>query len=345
MKLLIIKISSLGDVIHGFAVANELKAKMPDITIDWLASDVYTDLLQHQRSVRKVWSFKRGEWGKNWCAPSTWSEITNLVTSIRAERYDVCLDLQGLLRSGLITLFSGAEKRVGYRDGREGARYCYNVRLESGDSGHAVDILLQSLAFFDVEIPKNPTFKFDIPEKESATVKKLLAEFGVSGKYIVFHPGARWETKKWRGEKWSQLAEAISKSAGLPVVFTGSASESEMINEIIKGKKTLFSAAGRLTLLELSALLSNAGVMATVDSGPMHLAAAFGTPIVALFGPTSIVKTSPRSTGPVKLITASFDCAPCFKRDCNVSPNCMDAITATQVEKKILELLAMTIHE
>jgi len=153
VKLLIVKISSLGDVIHGFAVANELKLQRPDITIDWLVGDVYADLVEHQPAVRKVWPFRRGEWGGNWGRPSTWSEIADLMSSVRSERYDVCLDLQGLLRSGLITLFSGAQKRVGYYKAREGSRLCYNVRLESGESEHAIDILLHSLTFFDAEIP------------------------------------------------------------------------------------------------------------------------------------------------------------------------------------------------
>lgn len=350
MKLLIVKISSLGDVIHGFAVANELKLQRPDITIDWLVGDVCAELVKHQPAVRKVWPFKRGQWGGSWGSLSTWSEIAGLVSSIRRERYDVCLDLQGLLRSGLVTLFSGAKKRVGYHNSREGSRLCYNVRLESGESEHAVDILLQSLAFFGAKIPQKPAFKFDIPGEADAAVKRLLDDFGISGpprpsamaaqvgRYMVFHPGARWETKRWPDEKWSELADSFSKSAGLPVIFTGSGGESGMVKEIINGRKNLFNAAGRLTLLELSALLKGAELMVTVDSGPMHIAAALSTPIVALFGPTSTAKTGPRSGGPVELVTARFDCAPCFKRDCGVKPNCMDAITAAEVESKILSL-------
>ena len=344
MKLLIVKISSLGDVIHGFAVANELKLQRPDITIDWLVGDVCAELVKHQPAVRKVWPFKRGRWGGNWGSLSTWSEIAGLVSSIRSERYDVCLDLQGLLRSGLVTLFSGAKKRVGYHKGRQGSRLCYNVRLESGESEHAVDILLQSLAFFGAKIPQKPAFKFDIPGEADAAVKRLLDDFGIFGRYMVFHPGARWETKRWPNEKWSELADSVSKNTDppglrdLPVIFTGSGGESGMVKEIINGRKNLFNAAGRLTLLELSALLKEAELMVTVDSGPMHIAAAFSTPIVALFGPTSTAKTGPRSGGPVELVTARFDCAPCFKRDCGVKPNCMDAITAAEVESKILSL-------
>ena len=353
MKLLIIKISSLGDVIHGFAVANELRKQVKGITIDWLVGDVYAELVEKHPAVRKVWPFRRSAWGDNWQNRSTWSEIASFITSIRSEKYDVCLDLQGLLRSGLITLLSGAPKRVGYLNGREGSKYCYNVRLENGESEHAVDILLQSLLFFDAKTPESVTFKFDIPQKAEIGVKKLLSEFGVSDRYIVFHPGARWETKKWPVEKWSELADSISKSAlpglrglpglgglgGLPIIFTGSDSESGMVKDIINGRKNRFSAAGRLTLLELAALLKDAAAMVTVDSGPMHVAATFGTPIVALFGATSIAKTSPRSSGSVKLVTASFDCAPCFKRSCDIKPNCMDAITAAEVETQIIQLL------
>ena len=357
MKVLVIKISSLGDVVHSIAFINRLKSQRPELTVDWLIGDAYGELggsaptsSRGQASspqadspvgVRRSWLFRRGEWGKNWWRLSTWMEISALITAIRAEKYDVCLDLQGLLRSGLITLFSGAKKRAGFSDAREGAAFCYDVKLDPGASEHAVAKLLKALSLFDVELPGEPSFKFDVPAGSAAAVGKVLKEMGVSNGYVVFHPGARWATKQWPKQKWSRLAETVYKTTGLPLLFTGSSGEARMIDEICSGRSGLFSTAGRLSLMELSALIKDAKLMVTVDSGPMHIAAAFSTPIVALFGPTSPAKTGPISSGPVELLTdaRNFDCAPCFKRSCNLNPNCMEKIAVDDVAAKILDLL------
>ena len=341
MKVLVIKISSLGDVVHSIAFINRLKSQRPELTVDWLIGEAYGELAGSLSGVRRSWLFRRGEWGKNWWRLSTWMEISALITAIRAEKYDVCLDLQGLLRSGLITLFSGAKKRAGFSDAREGAALCYTVKLDPGTNEHAVAKLLKALSLFDVEEPAEPSFKFDIPAGSAATVATVLKETGVSNGYVVFHPGARWATKQWPGEKWAELADKVSKSARLPVIFTGSSGEAQMIDEICSGRAGLFSTAGRLSLMELSALVKDAKLMVTVDSGPMHIAAAFSTPIVALFGPTSPAKTGPISGGPVEILTdaGNFDCAPCFKRSCSLNPNCMEKIAVDDVAAKILDLL------
>jgi ADP-heptose:LPS heptosyltransferase len=165
------------------------------------------------------------------------------------------------------------------------------------------------------------------------------AESAQAGSYLVFHPGTRWDTKKWPKQKWAKLADGVLKSGGLPIIFTGSGSDRALIEEILSGRDGLFNAAGRMGLVELSALLREAKLMVTVDSGPMHLAAAFSTPIVALFGPTSPARTGPLSGGPVELLTPGFDCAPCFERNCDHVSQCMDDITVSDVEAKVLGLL------
>ena len=341
MKVLVIKISSLGDVVHSLAFINRLTGERPELTVDWLIGEAYGELGGSAVGVAKSWHFRRGEWGKNWWRPSTWLEIIALIAAIRAEKYDVCLDLQGLLRSGLITLFSGAKKRAGFSDAREGAAFCYDIKIDPGTSEHAVAKLLTALSLFDVALPGEPSFKFDIPTGSATAVRRVLKETGVSNGYVVFHPGARWATKQWPSDKWSQLAEKVYKATDLPILFTGSSGEARMIDEICSGRAGLFSMAGRLSLMELSALLKDAKLMATVDSGPMHIAAAFSTPIVALFGPTSPARTRPLSGGPVELVTdaGNFDCAPCFKRSCALNPNCMETITVDDVAAKILGLL------
>lgn len=344
MKLLIVKISSLGDVVHAFAFANRLKTQKPDITIDWLASEVYAEFVSSNRHVRKVFRFKRSEWGKKICHPATWGEVVSLQSALRKEKYDICLDMQGLLRSGLVTFFSGAQKRVGFSTAREGSRFCYDTLINSAQKPHAVDKLLEALSVFNVPLPEKPSCEFDIPQKASDNVKKLLTKLGVADRYIVFHQGARWPTKNWPETKWRQLSENFYKRIGVPIVFTGSKDDADSIDSIIPKGGRFYNLAGRVGLLELSALLKNAMLMVTVDSGPMHISAAFATPLVAIFGPTSPIKTGPKTAGMAEVVTAGVDCAPCFKRNCPRSMECMEKITPAQVEaiaKKLLRQLGV----
>ncbi|MBI5177656.1 MAG: glycosyltransferase family 9 protein [Nitrospinae bacterium] len=339
-KLLIVKLSALGDVVHTFAFVNALKRARPEMAVDWLVNDLYAGLVKCHPGVNRVWHFRRAAWGKSWNSPSTVAEIVSLLSWIRKERYDLCLDLQGLLRSGLFTCFSGAERTAGFANAREGSRFLYGTKIAPGPKPHAVDILMQTLSLFGAPPPQTPDFSFNVPEQSEALVKSLLRRLGVGGHYLVFHPGARWETKQWSAKQWSALAVAITKKSGLPVVFTGSAGDSAMINSIIAGRTGMFNLAGELGLVETSALLKHCAVMATVDSGPMHIAAAFNRPIAALFGPTSPAKTGPLTQAPCEIVQlGDMDCVPCLKRQCKRNHECMERITPEEVEFRVMRIL------
>ncbi len=341
MKLLVVKLSSLGDVVHTFAFVNHLKKERPDISVDWVVNDMYAGLVKCNSGVGRVWHFKRGTWGKQWNSPSTFSEITSLLSWIRKEKYDVCLDMQGLLRSGLLTFFSGAGKKAGFANAREGSKYLYDTRIDAGEKPHAADILLRSLEIFNVTPPEKPDFRFTIPEKAESSVKKLMAELGISGPYMVFHTGARWDTKMWSVSHWSVLAKAVANKSKMPLVFTGSAADAAVINAIIAGQGRMFNLAGGLGLVESAALLKNCALMVTVDSGPMHIAAAFDRPIVAIFGPTSPAKTGPVTQGPADIIQQGhIGCVPCFDRKCKRNYECMEKISPDMVEFRVMRILS-----
>ncbi|MEE8483733.1 MAG: lipopolysaccharide heptosyltransferase I, partial [Nitrospinota bacterium] len=316
MKLLIVKISSLGDIIHTVAFVNHLRKSVNGLVIDWIVNDAYAELVESIEGVNRVWKFKRGKWGKGWWRPETISEIASMISEIRAEKYDVCLDLQGLFRSGIIARFSGAGKWAGFSNAREGAAHFYDIKIDPGKKPHAVDVLFEALGLFGVEPPQKPDFSFTISENARAKVKASLSDAGIGGKYIVFHMGARWPTKMWPRHYWNELTNLIAEKTGMPIVFTGSKSDISIIEKTVEKtvektamkEKRAYNMAGRFSLPELAALLKNSALMVTVDSGPMHMAAAFSTPIVAIFGPTSPDKTGPRSNGAVEIVRAEMEC-------------------------------------
>lgn len=339
MKLLVIKLSSLGDVVHTFALVNRLHHERPDIKIDWLVNDSYAELVESHEAVNRVWKFRRKAWGRNWWSPLTHFGIVSLISSIRKERYDVCLDLQGLLRSGLLTFFAGAGKRAGLSSGREGSVHCYDTLIDPGEDPHAVDILLRGLKVFDTARPKTPSFGLKVMDGARAAVGKVLSDIGIKGRYLVFHPGARWQTKRWPVERWRELAERVSHGSGLPILFTGSPDDATLIDGIVKGNPKSFGLAGKVELVELASLLNDAVLMVSVDSGPMHLAAALSKPIVAIFGPTSPERTGPLSVGGVEILQAGTECVPCFSRQCERDLECMSGISAESVEARVMKTL------
>ncbi len=340
MKILIVKLSSIGDVVHAIAFVNRLKEAIPDAQVDWMVNDAFAGLVKNVRGVRRVWHFRRAAWGKEWYRPGTWGEIATLMNWIRREKYDICLDLQGLLRSGLVTALSGAKVRAGFSNAREGSRWLYSHKVEPGTQPHAVAVLLRALSLFAIAQPQRPDFSFDIPAQSTAQVDALLEGLGIRGSFIVFHAGARWKTKMWPAAHWHALAGDVVGKSGLPVVFTGSAADVPLINQIIDGRDGLYNLAGGLSLVESSALLARCTLMVTVDSGPMHIAAAFDRPIVAIFGPTSPQKTGPVSHGPVDVLQAKINCVPCFSRACKRKNDCMEEVTPEEVGRRVTAMIA-----
>ena len=334
-------------MVHGFAFVNRLKEIKPDAAVDWVVSDVYSDLVDNLDGVGRTIPFRRSAWGRNWWKPSTLREIASFILDIRKSKYDVCLDLQGLFRSGVIAWLSGAKLRAGFADAREGSRYFYQKYIEpplgksfsenetATSHHHAVDKIMQALKLFDVPVPERADFSFTIPPQVTDAAKRLIKEAGIE-EYAVFHVGARWKTKMWPENNWREFAGRFQSETGIPVVFTGSPTDSAIVERIISGLSGRFlNFCGKGNLIFLSAILKGAKMMVTVDSGPMHLASAFNIPIVSLFGPTSPEKTGPITGGKNHNFQVQIDCAPCFKKGCEISPNCMDMLTPQSVMEKI----------
>lgn len=271
-RILIVKPSSLGDVIHALPAVARLRTKFPDAHIAWLIGAGISSLLKKCPVINDRIEFHRQDYAK----------FPALLTQLRRGHFDLVVDLQGLFRSGLMTRATGAPRRVGLSDAREGARMFYN-EIVPVTREHAVDRYLRVAGHLGC--PASPV-EFPLGSEGRASARPLIA----------LNPLSRHESKIWGDDNFSALLEKLPAKR---VVLVGSAGERERIERINKGRAR--NLAGGLDLFELAELYRQCAVVISNDTGPMHLAAAVGTPVIALFGPTDPALVGPYGPGHIVL--------------------------------------------
>ncbi|MCH7589976.1 lipopolysaccharide heptosyltransferase II [PVC group bacterium] len=332
MKTLIIKYSSLGDVIQATPLAKIIKERNGGETVSWLVEPQYEVFLKGNPSIDKIFLLRKPKkqppilWLKN---------FIHLIRQLRGERFDRVIDAQGLFLSGLIAFLSRAKERVGFSNAREGAPKFYTRKVDV--SARPINAAKRyGLLVSDAAPDKLP---FYIPRQNNweGLEKKLLMEGCQKGKDIILLcPTSRWVTKNWPIQSFIELAHRIVALVSHKVIFVG-APEDQHIQHLLDdgmGKKTVnFLGSKALKMEELITLVAKSRLFVTNDSGPMHLAAALGTPIVALFGPTSDELTGP-NTDQCRIVKTDVDCRPCFKKVCPIQTHdCMKKLSVDDVFK------------
>ena len=337
-NILIIKPSSFGDIVQALPVAAHLRSAWPGARISWLVNTQYRRLLEHNPCIDRLFLFQRHLWRPHRNLPEAISSFVRLCRQLYGARFDTVLDLQGLFRSGLLTAMTGAATRAGFANARECARLFYTSRVDVPDEEmHAVErylLVAEALGGRRREV----TFPLGTGEEEET----WAAQFVQGGRprrhapVVGLSPSARWKTKRWPHECCARVGDLLS-SAGAEVVIIGGASgESDAIARLMKGRAL---AVDRITdPLKMAALLKRLDVLVTTDSGPMHLAAALGVPVVALFGPTNHRRTGPYGAHH-RVICAPVDCRPCYRRECDRDPRCMTAIRVETVCEAVEETI------
>lgn len=324
-KCLIVKPSSLGDIIHSLPFLSALHKCFREAEIHWLVSRKFSSLLDGHPMIARLHSVNQSHWKNISRLPGTISEFNSLRKSLRNERYDMVIDLQGLLRSGLISALASSPVRVGLSSAREGATHFYTHKIDVDMDDHAVDRYLKVAAALGCD-----TDKIEFPMLHNDYPLKL-------DEYAVITPGARWESKIWPPDNFGTLASLLPVKS----VIVGASADVERAEVIEKhAMGNAINLAGKTSLRELAGIIRNASFMVTNDSGPMHIAAGFGVPVYALFGPTSPERTGPYGTGH-KIIRAETPCAPCFKKSCS-DLRCLEDISPAQVLEEIMANSALT---
>ena len=329
MRILIIKLSAIGDVVHSLPVLSALRRLYPNSSIHWLVEEAAAGLLQDHPLLDRVLISRRKSWisGLKQGRISVLKEFWNFLGAVRAERYDLILDLQNLFKSALWVAVARGPRKVGFSSTKELAYLPLNEKIGPEDFNlHAVDRYMEFVRYLgDYDEPL--CFSVPVTPLQVAGVDQLLKEVGLKGRKVVaLNPMALWPTKLWNPRSFSELADRLAKELGLGVVFTGGEQDWDSVEEIIaRMSSSPVNFCGRLNLLELAALFSRCALVISTDTGPMHLAAAMGTPVVALFGPTAPDRTGPYGPGHVVLRTG-IPCSPCLKKKC-ADPKCMYEIT------------------
>ncbi len=323
--ILLIKPSSMGDIVHAMPTCVAIRRAYPKARLTWLVKREWAGLVERIEGVDRVWP-----------VDSTLTGWLAQVPSLRAEHFDLVVDLQGLLRSAAIGWLSGSPLFVGFATGREGSPWFYSksVPVPSLEM-HAVDRYLLVAKAVGASEPGIPEFRFRIPQSDHEEVDRLLLRSGVvpGTSWVAMNVSARWPTKRWPFESFAEVADRLQHEGYGAVVLIGGPDERVAV-AAVRGKMKVpaIDLTGATPVGLLPALLRRASLLLTNDSGPMHIAAAVGTPVVALFGPTSALLTGPYGVGH-HVLTGTVACRPCFSRTCrNALPlECLRAVSPEQV--------------
>ncbi|MBN8248736.1 MAG: lipopolysaccharide heptosyltransferase II [Verrucomicrobia bacterium] len=314
MKILILKPSSLGDVVQALPVARLLRLRFPGATLHWWVNADLAPLLEGDPDIARIVPFER----RRWANPESIGRGVTALRRLRAERYEWVLDLQGLARSATLAWLVRGRLTVGLQDWREGAPALYDVSVpRPSPATHAVDWYLAVLRA--LEVPVDRPYEW-LPLRPAAAAAVAARSDAPETLWIALQPGARWTNKRWPVERFAETAQRLL--SGNPqcriAVLGGSADRPLGAAIAAAGGSRVLDLSGRLTLPEMVEWIRRCAVLVTNDTGPMHVAAALGRPVVGIFGPTD-----PRRTGPYgqtdRILRVPMPCAPCLKPACHLA--------------------------
>jgi len=312
-RIAVIKPTALGDVVQSLPVLGALASRFPGAKVTWVISDTLSDLVSGHPDLSD-WIVYRRHGG--------WSAWRRLLSELRSRRFDLVLDLQGLLRTGLMTRATGASVRLGLETAREGSGWSCHGLLE--DTGRDVPAhrrywrVAESLGQGHLR----PDARIAIGSADRAWADVVLRQLG--GSVVALHAGSRWETKRWPLEQFARVGAHAIHEHGASVVLVGSPDErirAARLKELILGQASggrVEDLAGRTSLKSLAAVLGGVDALITNDSGPMHLAAAMGTRVVGLFTCTSARRSGPPPSGHV-LLETGVSCRASYHKTCPYS--------------------------
>ena len=322
MRILIVKLSSIGDLFHALPTVHALKAGL-GATVDWAVQTEYADLARCFSDVARVIPVPRRK---------PWGHIRETIREIRRERYDAVVDLQGLFKSAIVVRAARATLRVGPAYSRECSSLAYDRQPPRGDrERHAVEQALDVLQCFDIPRPAKAEFPLSFPD--------FSLDAG-EGPMIGLLPISRWKTKNWPVDHFAALAHRTAVELGATPLILGGKADADACAAICRAVPQAMNLCGAMSLPQLGGLISKLDLLVSNDSGPVHMAAALGKPCLVFFGPTI-----PGRTGPYgdihRVLRLSLPCQPCLSRDCRRGDHaCMAGITPDIAFESVKEMLA-----
>ena len=342
LGILIIKLSAIGDVVHSLPLLEVLRGRFPASRIDWVIEEAASNIVEGHPDLDELIVFprksllerciKKGEY------VNVGRELITFLKELRGREYHVVIDLQGLLKSGVLTFFAKGSRKIGLNGAREGSSVFVKEQVSfPGPEIHALDRYLYVAKHLGVV---DPVWNGNIPiyDTDKRYVDDLLVGLEVNRELVAINPMAKWESKLWDLERFACLADVIHKELGAAIIFTGSETDKIAIEKIVAGMRTkALNLAGKTNLKQLAYLYQKCMVVVSTDTGPMHMAAAMGSSVVAIFGPTSPLRTGPYGRKH-RVVRAGLPCSPCFKKSCD-HMSCMKGIPVEQVFEKVKEVI------
>lgn len=347
-KILMVRLSSIGDTVHSIPVACAIKNAFPDAQIHWLVEPESAFLLKNNKIIDKIFIFNKKEFKKSGLSINIIKQIKDLSLLLRNEKYDLAIDVQGLLKSALLTWASGAKRKIGFKNTRELAHIFMDEKVDAGnlfDPDEHVIIknlkLAEHLGITNLDINYSLP---EIPEESKNKIDSLLKDTNKSLPNVVLLPATLWKSKHWKEEYWQELVAYLAERAN--VIISGTIKDKELISKIKENTtKNIYDISGETELIDLIPLFNRSDLVIGVDTGPIHIAAAVQKPkIITIMGPTSTKRTG--VIGQINLC-ANLECIPCNKKTCPLEGDkymrCMEMLTPEIVIEAIEEQKAITI--
>ena len=321
-RILIVKLGALGDVVHAIPVAAALRRAFPSARIDWLVSPKHREILDLVPVIDRRLVIND-------------SRMLSAIRELRGNRYDVAIDLQGLIKSAVLARLSGATRVIGFtsRYAREGlARWFYTEAHDPGGGG-MYHIDEQNVVFTNLGIletlgvqPGPPAFPID--PVDSGVAARVAAEAG--GRYAILNPGAAWPNKRWPPARLAAIAKELRARYALASVVAWGPGEQSLAQQVVDQSSGAATLSPQTTVADLVALARGASIYLSGDTGPAHIAAAVGTPIVGIYGPTRPSRNGPWSKDDVTVSRADV-CQCHHLRQCRLKTMCLEDIQVDEV--------------
>lgn len=292
-RILIIRPSALGDVARSVPVLVSLRAAFPAARIDWLVQEGFTPIVAAHPALTGAIDFPRRAFGR-WARTLNIPALLRYARPLRAARYDLVLDCQGLARSALLGWCTRSRRRVGHKQARELAPFLYTQRVDSPIERHTVDRMLDLIESLGLHADRSPT-AMRLYTPQSGRHWWDADQASHAGPYVVLAPTSRWPGKQWGADRFAELARILS-SRGINVVLVGSTSERAQVTpvlEIARRSPRVLDRIGATDVAGLMAIIERAALVVANDSAALHIAVGFQRPLVALFGPTRVNRVGP----------------------------------------------------
>jgi heptosyltransferase-1 len=325
---LIVRLGALGDIVHGLPLAAAIRASWPDARVDWLVDVKHRAILDHVRGLTTIVPVDTRRMGGD-------TGVVPVVRRLRATRYDVAVDAQGLLKSALLAYLAGAGRVVGLARGhlREPmAGWAYDATVEP-TGPHVVDnaLALAQAAGAAVAPPR-----FALQPSASDVVARVRGALGLGEgqPFAVINPGAAWPNKRWPPARFGAVARHLKARHGWPSIVAWGPGEEDLARAVVAAADGAAALAPMTSLGELLAMVGAAGLVVSGDTGPLHLAAALGTPIVGIYGPTDPARNGPWSPADVTL-SRHHACTCHHQRRCTAAAWCLDGLGVDEVSAAV----------